>query len=151
MPPIFHADGWQRLTRFWCWRLTINPPQAVDLGKRSSEPSYQLTNYLFIHDKITRVLRSGSRWWSQRYFVAVRSHWSLLAAWSMTLWFMPDAQTQIGSDRYEWAEQSYNPLASTLFGSYCHYHCRLSDFRLKVRIILAWLIELVQRTPAGAT
>ena len=70
-----------------------------------------------------------------------------IAAWVNDLVIhAPNAQTQIGSDRHQWADQPYNPLISTLFGSYCHY-CRISGLQAKGKNnFSADLIELVQQT-----
>jgi putative DNA primase/helicase len=150
--PIFHADGGSWLTRRILMLAFDHKPAAGQVKDLETEFEPELsafTNYLLSipNDEITRVLRrlgadgvSTTLWQSK-----LRT--DSIAAWVNDLVIhAPHAQTQIGSDRHEWADQPYNPLISTLFGSYCHY-CRISGLQAKGKNnFSADLIELVQQT-----
>ena len=123
--------------------------QLKDLEAEFEPELSAFTNYLLSipNDEITRVLRrlgsdevSATLWQSK-----LRT--DSIAAWVNDLVIhAPHAQTQIGSDRHEWVDTPYNPLISTLFGSYCHY-CRISGLQAKGKNnFSADLIELVQQT-----
>ena len=150
--PIFHADGGSWLTRRILMLAFDHKPAAGQVKDLETEFEPELsafTNYLLSipNDEITRVLRrlgadgvSATLWQSK-----LRT--DSIAAWVNDLVIhAPNAQTQIGSDRHQWADQPYNPLISTLFGSYCHY-CRISGLQAKGKNnFSADLIELVQQT-----
>ncbi|WP_052672546.1 DUF3854 domain-containing protein [Aliterella atlantica] len=150
--PIFHADGGSWLTRRILMLAFDHKPaagQVLDLEAEFEPELSAFTNYLLSipNDEITRVLRrlgadgvSATLWQSK-----LRT--DSIAAWvNDFVIHAPDAQTQIGSDRHEWADAPYNPLGSTLFGSYCHY-CRISGLQAKGKNnFSADLIELVQQT-----
>jgi putative DNA primase/helicase len=150
--PIFHADGGSWLTR----RIVMLPfdhkPAADKVRDLEAEFEPELsafTNYLLSipNDEITCVLRgigkdgvSPTLWQSK-----IRT--DSIAAW-VNEWVIhdPTAKTQIGSDRYEWEEETYNPDSSTLFGSYNHY-CRISGLQAKGKNNFSSdLIELCQQS-----
>jgi putative DNA primase/helicase len=150
--PIFHADGGSWLTRRILMLAFNYKPPTTKLRNLESEFEPELsafTNFLIsIPDsEITRVLRrlgedkvSAVLWNSK-----IRT--DSIAAWvNERINYEPLAKTQVGSDRDEWTKETYDPITSTLFGSYTHY-CKISGLQAKsINNFSADLIELCQQT-----
>ena len=150
--PIFHADGGSWLTRRILMLAFDYKPTVEHLKDLEAEFEPELsafTNYLLSipNDEITHVLRRvGSDGVSPTLWTA-KIRTDSIAAW-VNEWVIPDptAKTQIGCNRHEWEDSDYNPLISTLFGSYSHY-CRISGLIAKGKNnFSADLIEMCQQT-----
>jgi putative DNA primase/helicase len=150
--PIFHADGGSWLTRRILMLAFDFKPAIEKLRDLEAEFAPELsafTNYLLSipNDEITRVLRQIGKGGISPTLWTAKIRTDSIAAW-INDWVVPDAtaKTQIGCNRNEWVDQDYNPLISTLFGSYSHY-CRVSGLQAKGKNnFSADLIELCQQT-----
>ncbi|PSF34923.1 DNA primase [Aphanothece hegewaldii CCALA 016] len=124
--PIFHAGSGRWLTRralMVPFKQIISDHKVRDLEKEFESELSAFTHHLLSipEQEIETVLRgiaggqklSPTLWESQ-----VRSDG--LAEWiNEHLIFDPLAKTQIGANAREWNDDQYNPVSSTLFGSYC--------------------------------
>lgn len=150
--PIFHADGGSWLTRrilMLAFNYKPASDQLRDLEVEFSPELSAFTNYLLSipNDEITRVLRRIPSDGVSPTLWSAKIRTDSIAAW-VNEWVIPDptAKTQIGCDRNEWADNDYNALISTLFGSYSHY-CRISGLQAKGKNnFSADLIELCEQT-----
>ncbi len=150
--PIFHADGGSWLTRriiMLAFDHKVAEDKVRDLEAEFEPQLSAFTNYLLSipNDEITRVLRSIGKDGVSPTLWQAKIRTDSIAAW-VNEWVNhnPIAKTQIGGDRNEWADNDYNPVISTLFGSYSHY-CRISGLQAKGKNnFSADLIELCQQT-----
>ncbi|GFE71858.1 DUF3854 domain-containing protein [Chroococcus sp. FPU101] len=124
--PIFHAGSGRWLTRraiMIPFKQIIANDQVRDLEKEFESELSAFTHHLLSipESEIESVLRglaggqklSPTLWESQ-----VRSDG--LAEWvNEHLIYDSLAKTQIGANAREWNDDQYNPVSSTLFGSYC--------------------------------
>lgn len=150
--PIFHADGGSWLTRrILMLAFNYKPPSDLvrDLEAEFEPELSAFTNYLLSipNEEITRVLRRQPKDGVSPTLWGAKIRTDSIAAW-VNEWVIhePNAKTQIGCDRAEWADKDYNPIISTLFGSYSHY-CRVSGLQAKGKNNFSSdLIELCQQT-----
>lgn len=150
--PIFHADGGSWLTRrILMLAFNYKPPSDLvrDLEAEFEPELSAFTNYLLSipNEEITRVLRRQPKDGFCPTLWQAKIRTDSIAAW-VNEWVIhePNAKTQIGCDRSEWADIDYNPIISTLFGSYSHY-CRVSGLQAKGKNNFSSdLIELCQQT-----
>lgn len=148
--PIFQTG-----TARWLTRRAIMVPFKFNVQKeniRNLEKDFEpelsaFTNYLLSIpvSEIEAVLNglnsdclSATLWESQ-----IRSDG--LASWVNDCLIRDNlARTQIGSDAQEWANSSYNPNTSTLFGSYCHTMRKSNRKALTKDNFSAQLLEVLQ-------
>ena len=150
--PVFHADGGSWLTRRIIMLAFDHKPSSDKVRDLEAEFEPELsafTNYLLsIPDgEITRVMRGIGKDGVSPTLWQAKIRTDSIAAWvNERVIHAPTSRTQIGGDRNEWADNDYNPIISTLFGSYSHY-CRVSGLQAKGKNnFSADLIELCQQT-----
>ncbi|WP_013335056.1 DUF5906 domain-containing protein [Gloeothece verrucosa] len=151
--PIFHAGSGRWLTRrvlMVPFNLAVADGNVRNLEKEFEPELSAFTSYLLSipTEEIEATLKglnkkqviSSTLWESQK-----RSDG--LASWvNDEIIFDCTAKTQIGSNAREWNDEDYNPLKSTLFGSYCHHIRRSGRQPLTKDNFSANLIELLKGT-----
>jgi P4 family phage/plasmid primase-like protien len=124
--PIFHAGSGRWLTRraiMIPFKQIISDHKVRDLEKEFESELSAFTHHLLSipESEIEMVLRGlagGQKLSSTLWESQVRSDG--LAEWvNEHLIHDPLAKTQIGANAREWNDDDYNPVSSTLFGSYC--------------------------------
>ena len=146
--PIFQGIGSWLKRRILMVAFNNQPLKTRNLEAEFEPELSAFTKYLLsIPDsQITAVLKGKNNemnptLWSS----AIRQ--DSIAAW-LNDWVVVDdfAQVQIGCSRTEWEGKTYNPIDSTLFGSYTLY-CRQSGLQAKGKNnFSADLIELCKQT-----
>jgi putative DNA primase/helicase len=124
--PIFHAGSGRWLTRraiMVPFKQIVGDHQVRDLEKEFEHELSAFTHHLLSIpeieiESVLRGVAGGQKLSSTLWESQVRSDG--LASWvNEHLIHDPLAKTQIGSNAREWTDDDYNPVSSTLFGSYC--------------------------------
>ena len=159
---IFHGMGsW--LNRRILMVIFDNVPDITrDLQKEFSPELSAFTRHLMSisNDEITRVLKGIGKKLNLALWKSAICTDSIAAWVNEHVVYDEAAQTQIGSDRDEWANGNYDPTMSTLFGSYSLY-CRQSGLQGRgknnfsadlvelCKQVLGWSVEYYRQSGTG--
>ncbi|MDV2998298.1 MAG: hypothetical protein N4J56_008003 [Chroococcidiopsis sp. SAG 2025] len=148
--PLFHGDGGSWLTRRVLMLPLEHQPKAVrDMDTLFAPELSAFTRYLLSisNEEITTTLRQVSAQSLTTTLWQAKIRTDSIAAW-LNDWVVcdPDAILRIGTNKKEWATETYQPATSTAFGSYSHY-CASTGYQAKsVKNFISDAIELCQRT-----